>query len=202
MIQIIGGRWKRRKLASPPGQTVRPTLGRAKQALFDLLGQRCDGQVVLDLFAGSGSVGLEALSRGASRVIFIEQARPSLQTLKRNIQALDAEKSCEVIAGDAHRLARDIAGHGPFDLIFADPPYGDSAQGARGKSSSRPQALDDKLRSLLRQVADHSPEAMIVLQADARSEAPSEPLLLRTRTLGDTAFHFLDVETLLSDKND
>lgn len=191
MIQIIGGRWKRRQLAAPSGRTVRPTLGRARQALFDLLGQRCDGQRVLDLFAGSGAVGLEALSRGAARAIFVESGRPALRALERNIETLDARELCAVIAGDAFSLAGEIAKRGPFDLIFADPPYGDLSQATRGQSASRPLAFDERLKELLGTLAASSPEAVVVLQADARSEPPPAELLADARQIGDTTFYFL-----------
>lgn len=126
-MRIISGLWKGKRLVAPLGETTRPTSERARQALFDMLwhaswGGRevVDGAVVLDAFAGTGALGLEALSRGAARATFIEKDRAALISLRANIASCKAE-AAHVIAGDATKPPRPIQ---PATLIFLDPPYG------------------------------------------------------------------------------
>lgn len=125
-MRIISGLWKGKKLIAPAGETVRPTSDRARQSLFDMLwhapwGGRelVDGALVLDAFAGTGALGLEALSRGAARAIFIEKDRAALAALRANIANCKAE--AQIIAGDATKPPRPIQ---PATLAFLDPPYG------------------------------------------------------------------------------
>ena len=120
--RIIAGAWKGRKLAVPEGLETRPTNARARQAVFDILAHApwCElrGAKVLDVFAGTGAYGLEALSRGAVSAVFFEQSRPALAALRQNIAACGA--SARVVAGDVLAVP---AGE-PHDLVFLDPPYG------------------------------------------------------------------------------
>ena len=122
-MRIIAGRWKSRRLAPVRGRGVRPTTDRVREAWMSILGQRIGGAAVADLFAGSGALGLEALSRGAAHVTFVERSRRAIGVLQRNIRALDAGGVTTVVCGDAlahlHRL--DPA---RCDLALADPPYG------------------------------------------------------------------------------
>jgi 16S rRNA (guanine966-N2)-methyltransferase len=127
--RIIAGAWKGRKLAAPAGLETRPTGTRARQAVFDILmhahwagAEFLRAAAVLDVFAGTGAYGLEALSRGAASVSFIEQAPAALMALRQNIAACKAESTTRIIAGDA--LAQH-SGH-PHQLIFLDPPYGNN----------------------------------------------------------------------------
>ncbi|HTQ70925.1 MAG TPA: 16S rRNA (guanine(966)-N(2))-methyltransferase RsmD [Acidocella sp.] len=126
--KLIAGRWKGRKLAAPEGQDTRPTNIRARQAVFDILAHApwCDleGALVLDVFAGTGAYGLEALSRGAAGASFIEQAPAALAALKANIAALKPEHAKLVPADALHPPAGT-----PHDLVFLDPPYGQSLVG-------------------------------------------------------------------------
>jgi 16S rRNA (guanine966-N2)-methyltransferase len=121
-MRIVGGTARGRALRVPPGQGTRPTADRVRQALFNILGQRCDGWEVLDLFAGTGALGLEAVSRGAARAVLVEQERRALEVLRANVQTVGAGPQVEVLAatlpGALERLP-DAA----FDLAFADPPY-------------------------------------------------------------------------------
>jgi len=128
--RIIAGLWKGRKLAAPAGLLTRPTNARARQAVFDILlhapwaGQDfMRAARVLDVFAGTGAYGLEALSRGSAHATFIEHNRDALVALRANIAACKAGETTLVIAGDA---LRPRPGH-PHDLIFLDPPYGQNA---------------------------------------------------------------------------
>ena len=127
-MRIIAGRWRGRTLLAPPGEGTRPTADRMRQALFDSLWHApwagravIEGAQVLDAFAGTGALGLEALSRGAARAVFMERDRGALAVLRANIAALKAEDSARVVACDALRPPRPEAACG---LVFLDPPYG------------------------------------------------------------------------------
>jgi 16S rRNA (guanine(966)-N(2))-methyltransferase RsmD len=122
-MRIIAGEWRGRKLVTVPDRSVRPATDRVKGSIFNILQNRLamPGAKVLDLFAGSGSLGFEALSRGAASCIFVESDRRALEKLHVNIGVLDCEDQCDVLADDAARFVSRCAEH--FDLIFADPPY-------------------------------------------------------------------------------
>jgi 16S rRNA (guanine966-N2)-methyltransferase len=127
-VRIVGGRHRGRRLAAPAGVAVRPTGDRAREALFDILshgdfaaaGIPFAEEAVLDAFAGTGALGLEALSRGAAQAFFIESDRDALAALRRNIAALGEEERAQVIAGDATRPPRART---PCALALLDPPY-------------------------------------------------------------------------------
>jgi 16S rRNA (guanine(966)-N(2))-methyltransferase RsmD len=122
-VRIIAGEFRRRVLQSPPGQTTRPIPDRLKESLFSMLGQRVDGAQVLDLFAGSGAIGLEALSRGAAACTFVEMDKRSGATLQANIDLLACQRRAKVILGDALGLSILARVPRPLDLVFMDPPY-------------------------------------------------------------------------------
>jgi 16S rRNA (guanine966-N2)-methyltransferase len=120
-VRIIAGEWRGRAIAAPPGDATRPTSDRAREALFSMLASRLgsfDGLRVADLFAGTGALGLEALSRGAAYCSFVEQDRAAVETLRGNVAKLGAGARADVRAQSAlHPLS------GPFDLLLIDPPY-------------------------------------------------------------------------------
>lgn len=124
MTRIIAGRFKGRRLTVPAGRDVRPTTDRMRERLFSMLAHGryppLEGARVADLFAGTGALGLEALSRGAAHAVFIEQARPSLKTLRDNIGTLGVENETDVLAVSATNLP---TAKSPADFIFMDPPY-------------------------------------------------------------------------------
>jgi 16S rRNA (guanine966-N2)-methyltransferase len=128
-MRIIAGRHRGRLLAAPPGEDVRPTGERAREALFNILahgkfaavGPAYGGVRVLDAFAGTGAFGLEALSRGAAEVVFIENSRAALPILRQNIAALGETTRTRIVSGDATAPPRGLA---PATLAFLDPPYG------------------------------------------------------------------------------
>jgi 16S rRNA (guanine966-N2)-methyltransferase len=126
-MRIVGGELRGRALASPPGTAIRPTADRLRQAVFDILvhahGDPLRGARVLDLFAGTGALGIEALSRGAAYALFVETGAEARATIRRNIEAFGLTGRTRVFRRDATSLgpAGNIA---PFDLAFADPPYG------------------------------------------------------------------------------
>jgi 16S rRNA (guanine966-N2)-methyltransferase len=123
-MRIISGRFARRKLRSPSGHLTRPTTDRAREAIFNLLGSRIflDDITVLDLFAGTGALGLEAISRGAAHVIFVENNGRVLQFARENAEELEVEDRCVFMRSDAVSYLENYSGP-TFDVIFADPPY-------------------------------------------------------------------------------
>ena len=126
-MRIIAGEWRRRPLRAPAGEATRPTADRTRETLFSMLASRLgqfDGLSVADLFAGSGALGLEALSRGCAECLFVEQEADALRALRANIAALRAQPRCDVQAISALRLG---AAKVPRDLILLDPPYGSGA---------------------------------------------------------------------------
>jgi 16S rRNA (guanine966-N2)-methyltransferase len=122
-MRIIAGEFRGRTLVSVPDLSIRPTTDRAKQTIFDILNNRVDfdGVHVLDLFAGSGSLGLEALSRGAKHVTFVEKSRKSLEVLEKNVRALGCEESSTRYQADVFWYLKNA--NTSFDLVFVDPPY-------------------------------------------------------------------------------
>lgn len=122
-MRIIAGRWKGHRLKAPQGRGIRPTTDRVRESWMSAMGGRMDGLRVLDLFAGSGALGLETLSRGAAHVVFVERARSSLKVLQANVALLGAEEDTTVVADEVfHYLGR--VEPGSFDTALADPPYG------------------------------------------------------------------------------
>ena len=126
-MRIIAGEWKRRQLRAPAGEATRPTADRTRETLFSMLASRLgsfEGLSVADLFAGSGALGLEALSRGAGHCLFVEQDAAAIRVLRDNIAAFRAQSRCDVKAGSVMSLGPAKA---PHDLILLDPPYGSGA---------------------------------------------------------------------------
>jgi 16S rRNA (guanine966-N2)-methyltransferase len=122
-MRIIAGQWRGRKLTAPKGDATRPTADRMRETLFSMLTSRFgdfEGLQVADLFAGSGALGLEALSRGAASCLFVEQDRAAVDAIRSNINALGAQASARVETGSATQLR---AANQPLDLILVDPPY-------------------------------------------------------------------------------
>ena len=126
-MRIIAGQWRGRKLFAPPGEATRPTAGRTRETLFSMLASRLggfDGLAVADLFAGSGALGLEALSRGAATCLFAEQDAAALRAIRQNAASLGAERRCDVRGVSVLALG---PAKQPLDLILLDPPYGSGA---------------------------------------------------------------------------
>jgi len=122
-MRIIAGQWRGRKLTAPKGDATRPTADRMRETLFSMLTSRLgdfEGLQVVDLFAGSGALGLEALSRGAATCLFVEQDRAALETIRANITAMGARDQTRVEAGSVTQLR---AASAPLDLLLVDPPY-------------------------------------------------------------------------------
>jgi 16S rRNA (guanine966-N2)-methyltransferase len=155
-VRVIAGRYGGRRLRAPRGRTTRPSSDRVREALFSMLGE-LHGAVVLDLFAGTGALGIEALSRGAARVVFVERDPAALDALKANLAALElTEPAVEVRRGEARvalRTARER--RETYDLIFVDPPYGDARAWERQLSVALPPLL--------------APGARVIVESDRRA---------------------------------
>ncbi|WP_320669944.1 16S rRNA (guanine(966)-N(2))-methyltransferase RsmD [Patulibacter defluvii] len=172
-MRVIGGRFGGRRLDAPPGTGTRPTADRVRESLFSILGP-LDGERVLDLFAGSGALGLEALSRGAEAVTFVERDRRAAAVLRDNLGRLGVgEDEARVDAADAVRHLRDAATRGDaYDLVLLDPPYRDADRLGP--------ILDAGLRPLLR------PGARVVTESDRRHPLALTLPLTDERRYGDT----------------
>ncbi len=172
-MRVTGGELGGRRLASPPAG-VRPTADRVREALFARLGD-LEGRRVLDLYAGTGALGIESLSRGATRAVFVERSRASLAVLRRNLDALALGARARVVSGDVRGGLRRLARDGErFDLVLADPPYAD-----RGLPGVLGQLVESPLLA---------PGATLVIERSRRHPVPAVPGLrpLGTRRYGDT----------------
>ena len=132
-MRIIGGKWRSRRIEFPGGPGTRPMPDRLREALFDILASRlgCPGALpsvqVVDLFAGSGSLGFEAISRGAAACDFVERRKPALHILRRNVAQLESDATCRIVAANAWTVSLNTPRPaGAYSLIFADPPYRDA----------------------------------------------------------------------------
>ncbi len=179
-LHISSGRLKGRKLLGPPrGAMTRPITGLAKKSLFGMLAGWIDGSTVADLYCGTGTLGLEALSRGAGRCIFAESDRRVLQRLRRNIDELGLADRCDVWGGDITAgLARRL-GEVRLDLAFLDPPYADARRWSWQQAGER----------LLAPLADHlADNGLVVLRLPDQADAPDRLAGLsavRRRAYGD-----------------
>ncbi len=152
-MRVISGNLKGKRLFSVKGQTLRPTSDRVKEAIFDILQGEFRKQKVLDLFAGTGALGIEALSRGAERAVFVEGSTRSLSALRRNIEECGLKERAEVLARDVRAGIRILDARGEsFELIFLDPPYGRGL--ARGALEALSQSSIVSNGALI--VAEHS----------------------------------------------
>jgi 16S rRNA (guanine966-N2)-methyltransferase len=122
-VRIVAGEWGGRRIAAPAGRETRPTSDRVREAWMSAVAAELPGGRVVDLFAGSGALGLEALSRGAAHAVFVERSTAPLRVLQGNLEALGAGSRATVVRGDALRFLEERAAD-TWDLAFADPPYG------------------------------------------------------------------------------
>ncbi len=182
-MRIVGGRFRGRALAAPSGALTRPTSDKVRESIFNILihgieGAGIEGARVLDLFAGTGALGLEALSRGAAYCLFVEDNAGARGLIRENIEALGLTGASKVWRRDATKLGT-AATMQPFQLLFADPPYG------KGLGEQALQAAADG--------GWLSAGAVCVLEerADVEPAIPAAFALLDKRTYGDTALHFL-----------
>lgn len=177
MPRITGGELGSRKVRSPKSSAVRPTPGRVKESLFSILAQRLEGASVLDLFAGTGAIGFEAASRGATRVVAVEADREVARAIEESVDQLELGGIVSVVAAPAERALYRV--EGPFDLVYLDPPY----------KSDVPLHLFRLLveRRLL------APDSLVIYEHTARRILPDIPGYRSTReeVYGDVALAFL-----------
>ncbi|WP_141431302.1 16S rRNA (guanine(966)-N(2))-methyltransferase RsmD [Bacillus sp. 03113] len=123
-MRVVSGTYKGLSLKGVPGTSTRPTTDKVKEAIFNMIGPFFDGGIGLDLFAGSGGLGIEALSRGVSKVIFVDRDMKAIQTIRENIKVCNLEDQVEIYRNDADRAIKAIIKRKlVFDYIFLDPPY-------------------------------------------------------------------------------
>jgi 16S rRNA (guanine966-N2)-methyltransferase len=163
-VRIIAGSRKGARIFAPKGRDTRPTGDRVREAAFNLIGP-VEGMEVLDLYAGSGAMGLEALSRGAAHATFVEADREAAQAIVRNVEKLGLENATVLREDAARRLANDAASGRRYDLVLIDPPY-------RMLSGVLPM-LAANLPAVL------APDGLVVVESDSHDE-PDLPLALRT----------------------
>lgn len=171
-VRVIAGRFKRRVLVTPAGLATRPTAARVREAVFSMLGD-LEGSKVLDLYAGSGALGIEALSRGAASAVFVESSRQALRCLRQNLRELDLEDRGVLLPLRVESARERLRALGPFQIVFCDPPWPDLA----------------RAQELLPTVAGSlAPGGLILLEHPARLtvEAGALQPTLR-RSWGDTA---------------
>lgn len=173
-VRIIAGQARGRKLKAPKGMDTRPTSGRVKEAIFNVLSPQIATSKVLDVFAGTGAMGIEALSRGAEKAVFIEKRRDAWLTVKENLQATGLGAYAEVYKGDFSVVLPRL--DDKFDIIFIDPPY--------NQGFVQPAIALIATKRLL------SPMGVIVLETDAKHKEIIEAeglKLVKESVYGDTA---------------
>ncbi|MGH2429135.1 MAG: 16S rRNA (guanine(966)-N(2))-methyltransferase RsmD [Candidatus Limnocylindria bacterium] len=178
-MRVIAGSARGVPLAAPRGRSVRPIADRVKETMFGILAERVIDARVLDLYAGSGAIGIEALSRGAAHCTFVERGREALSVLRRNLDRTGLDGLADVRGGDVMRFL-EMADASAYDLAFLDPPYAE-------------RAILPPLQRLLPRLA---PGAMVVVKHFWRTEVPEVNGLAswRTRRFGETGLSFLQRE--------
>ncbi|MBL8579427.1 MAG: 16S rRNA (guanine(966)-N(2))-methyltransferase RsmD [Mesorhizobium sp.] len=181
-MRIVGGEFRGRPLATPRGQSIRPTTDRTREAVFNVLTHRfadkLEGARVLDLFAGTGALGLEALSRGAAHCLFIEESAEGRGLIRTNVESFGLVGRTKIFRRDATGLG-DAGTIAPFDLLFADPPYG--------------KGLGELALSSARKGGWLSPRALCVVEeASSALFTPGEGFsVLDQRNYGETTVRFI-----------
>jgi 16S rRNA (guanine(966)-N(2))-methyltransferase RsmD len=179
-MRIISGTLKGRKLVKPKNQSIRPTSDRVKESIFNILRDEMDGKKVLDLFAGTGNLGIEALSRGAKKTIFVERGRQALRIIQRNLTQFGFEEQSEIISKDANRAIGILKNRGEsFDLIIIDPPY--------------EKGLIKRILMKLSSNPIYHKDSILIIEHDRRENLPHimDWSLYKERQFGDTVISFL-----------
>lgn len=183
-MRIIAGKARGRKLLAPEGLATRPTLDRVKESMFNIIQNKVRGSIALDLFAGTGSLGLEAASRGAKECHLIDMGEDTYNKLKQNITNLKFEDLCKSYKGDAYKLLQEFSSKKiTFDLIFIDPPY--------AKEMIPPSLEKIKKLNLLQK------DGLIVTKIDSEEEAfegYEDITLVDKRKYGNTTVCFYQYE--------
>lgn len=185
-MRVIAGALGGRRLSAPSGRDTRPTSDRVREALFSSLGPAVVGAVVLDLYAGSGALGIEALSRGADRAVFVEQATQPSRVIRRNVAALGIAERCSLHRMNAQDFCRNPVG-GPFDVVFIDPPYGQPL--AEVHACLEQLAVTGGLSAHADVVIERARQDPDVFRGAAPAQAWLAPR--KTRSYGDTVLLYL-----------
>lgn len=177
-MRIISGRFGGRKIETPDGKRTHPMSERIRNAMFNSLGDSVKGARVLDAFAGSGAVGIEAISRGADSITFIEKDRVAQRVIAENIATLGIADDAKLIKASVSSWMDTYDGE-PFDLIFVDPPY-----------------HDPQFSTAMRLIGLLKPGALMVLSRPGRSESPTKPgvVVVDNRSYGDAALTYFRKE--------
>ena len=180
-MRIVGGDFRGRALATPKSNAIRPTIDRTRESLFNILmhayPESLDGTRVMDVFAGTGAVGLEALSRGCRNALFVENGVEGRALLWENIDTLGLHGRTRILRRDATRLGA-IGALEPFHLIFADPPYGKGLGEQALRAAHEGGWLEPGALAILEESADVEPQVYMAFK------------WLETRAFGDTKMHF------------
>jgi len=181
LMRIISGTSRGRRLLTPWCQSIRPTSDRVKESIFNILGEEVEGKVVLDLFAGTGNLGIEALSRGANRAIFVEKGRQALRLIQKNLLHCGMEERSEILPKDAHRAIGILRQRREsFDLILMDPPY--------------EKGLIQKTLMKLKSERIYHEDSVLIIEHGRREPLPDVIWgwnLMHQRRIGDTVISFL-----------
>ena len=184
-MRVVAGKWGGRTIRAPRGISVRPTTDRVREAVFAILGDEVQGAVVLDLFAGTGAMAIESLSRGAAEAVLVESAPAALNALKANLEALEADDAV-CLPLDYREAVRRLAAKGrAFDLVFLDPPYGKGLAGRAAELLSRAGVL--------------APGAVVVAERASRDPGETFPVEWTERAdrrYGDTRITLYDIPDL------
>lgn len=175
-MRITAGEFRGRVLKAPKGVSTRPTASRLREALFNIAAGRIEGAALLDLFAGSGMVGFEALSRGASSVVFVEEDRKALQVIEENAKLLRVEEQVKLYGRDVFKVLK-LFSEESFSLIYADPPY--------GKGLGALVAEEVAERGLL------MPGGWLLIEESAFVKAPEGLVLVDERSYGSSSLTIL-----------
>lgn len=179
--RITSGSLGSRKLRSPKGMHVRPTPGRVKESLFSIVAGRLEGASFLDLYAGTGAIGFEAASRGATRVVEVEAHRETAQAIEEAARDLRVSKTVTVVAAPAERALYRL--EGTFDLVYLDPPFA--------------QEMPLQIFKLLRERGLLAGDALVIYEHPARAILPDVPGFRseREEVYGDVALAFFVPES-------
>jgi 16S rRNA (guanine966-N2)-methyltransferase len=177
-MRIVGGHMRGRKLKAPANLALRPTSDRVRESIFNLIGPGVPGRKALDLFAGTGALGIEALSRGCSETVFVERDSRALHIIQENLSRCAVGAGCRVVVRDAMRFLSKLDADAPFDLVLVDPPYRKDMIG--------------KVLELLDALPWLTGEGVVVCESESSLQLPDKIgnlCLLKHRKYGDTAVH-------------
>jgi 16S rRNA (guanine966-N2)-methyltransferase len=176
-MRVVAGRYGGRRLVAPPGSATRPTSDRVREALFSVLGGSLQDARVLDLYAGSGALGIEALSRGAASAVFVDRSPHAITAIRANLEALGIDADVRRLEARA-ALRTASARADAYDLVFLDPPYRRAAELGRELSEALPAVL--------------APGARVVSESDRRDPLELDFPLVDERRYGDTVIRIHD----------